>query len=119
MNGHNDDIRMVFQPARGHSLRHQWNEACLRLGIPALSLSTCAKIMAVLLHFGNNESLVLSPHFRADCEYIQQRYHLQGGETPDEEFADEMRHYSALIENDAQPPQWAKDLFKNMYNINI
>lgn len=100
-------------------LRQQWNEACLSLGLPALTLPTCAKLMAVLLHFGNNEAFVLSPHFRADCDYIQKRYRLNGGESPDPDFAEELRHYSQQIENEAEPPQWAKKLFKDMYNINI
>ena len=103
-------------------LRQQWNEACLSLGIPALTTATSAKIMAILLHYGNNEAMVLSPHFRADCDYIQRRYHIQGGEIPDEEFATELRKYNSELERlgtFAKPPQWAVDLMKNMYNITI
>ena len=103
-------------------LRQQWNNACLAIGIPSLTVSTSAKIMAILLHYGNNEAMVLSPHFRADCEYIQKRFHIQGGEIPDEEFAHELRIYNQELEQRgmfAKPPQWAVDLMKNMYNINI
>lgn len=103
-------------------LRQQWNEACLSLGIPALTTATSAKIMAILLHYGNNEAMVLSPHFRADCDYIQRRYHIQGGEIPDEEFATELRKYNSELERFgtfSKPPQWEVDLMKNMYNITI
>lgn len=78
--------------------------------------------MAILLHYGNNEAMVLSPHFRADCDYIQRRYHIQGGEIPDEEFATELRNCNSELERlgtFAKPPQWAVDLMKNMYNITI
>ena len=40
------------------TLRHQWNEACLQLGLPSLTTDTAAKIMAVLYVYGNNENMV-------------------------------------------------------------
>ena len=100
-------------------LRQQWNEACLSLGIPALTTPTAAKIMAILMHYGNNEAFVLSPHFRADCEYIQKRYHIEGGETPDGEFAEYLQRYDRELERCEKPPTWAVELIKGMYNINI
>ena len=103
-------------------LRQQWNDACLSIGIPALAVGTAAKIMAILLHYGNNEAMVLSPHFRADCDYIQKRFHVQGSESPDEEFAVELRHYNRLLEQlgpFAKPPAWAVDLMQDMYSIHI
>ena len=65
-----------------NTLRHQWNEACLQLGLPSLTIDTSAKIMAVLYQYGNNEAMVFNYHFVADCEYIQKRFHIQGGEHP-------------------------------------
>lgn len=106
-------------PLFSKSLRQQWNEACLQVGLPSLTLNTCAKIMAILYHYGNNEAMVLSPHFRADCEYVKKRYHIQGGETPDEDFVDEYAEVNALLEDCKEPPKWAKDLMKEMYNITI
>ena len=104
------------------SLRRQWNEACLQTGIPALTLPTCARIMAILMHYGNNEALVLSPHFRADCEYVQKRYHMQDGEVPDPEFAAELRAVDLELQQRscyAPPPEWAVKLMMEMYNIKI
>ena len=57
-----------------NTLRHQWNEACLQLGLPSLTIDTSAKIMAVLYQYGNNEAMVFNYHFVADCEYIQKRF---------------------------------------------
>lgn len=101
------------------NLRKQWNEACLQTGIPALTLPTCARIMAILYHYGNNEAFVLNSHFMADCEYVQNRFHLKGGETPDVDFVEEYAEVNALLEDCDTPPQWAKTLMKEMYNINI
>lgn len=101
------------------SLRQQWNDTCLQAGIPSLTLATCAKLMAVLLHFGNNEAFVLSTKFRADCDYIQKRFRMTGGEVPDPNFVAELKRYSEQLEPMQEPPQWARKLFKDMYNINI
>lgn len=100
-------------------LRQQWNDACLSLGIPALTTATSAKIMAILLHYGNNEAFVLSPHFRADCDYIQKRYHVNGGEVPERDFAKELQYYDKQLKTSNKPPKWAVELVKGMYNINI
>lgn len=106
-------------PADSGCLRKKWNDMCLQLGIPSLSVDTSARLMAILMHFGNNESFVLSPNFRADCEYIQKRYHINGGETPSVDFVANLQFYSKQVENLAEPPLWAKKLFKDMYDINI
>lgn len=101
------------------NLRQQWNEACLQVGIPSLTLPTCARIMAILYHYGNNEAMVLNRHFTADCEYIQKRFHLNGGETPDVDFVEEYAEVNATLEGLDTPPDWAKKLMKEMYNIEI
>ena len=111
--------RSTRHPSTMDNLRKQWNEACLQTGIPALTLPTCARLMAILMHFGNNEALVLSANFRADCEYIQKRYHIEGGESPDMEFVDAFRPVEKELRDLDQPPEWAVRLMKEMYNINL
>lgn len=101
------------------NLREQWNEACLQTGLPALTLATSAKLMAILMHFGNNEALVLSANFRADCKYIKIRYHLRGGEVPDPEFAEAFKLVEKELRDLDQPPEWATKLMMEMYNIKI
>ena len=101
------------------NLRQQWNEACLQTGIPALTLATSARLMAILMHYGNNEALVLSPNFRADCEYIQKRYHIEGGESPDKEFSEAFRPIEKELRDLDKPPEWVVKLMMEMYNIKI
>lgn len=115
------------------NLRKQWNDACLSIGIPALTTDTSARIMAVLLVHGNNEDFTHNMHFVADAEYIQQKYGLYGTGIPDLEFAELLRKYTTELEeyndlhknevegcifSDAKP-EWAIRLFKEMYNIKI
>ena len=109
-----------------NTLRHQWNEACLQLGLPSLTIDTSAKIMAVLYQYGNNEAMVFNYHFVADCEYIQKRFHIQGGETPDAEFVVKYNKWlSDILEYEKSHPDtddivpWAVKLFKDMYDIKL
>ena len=109
-----------------NTLRYQWNEACLQLGLPSLTIDTSAKIMAVLYQYGNNEAMVFNHHFVADCEYIQKRFHIQGGETPDAEFVAKYNKWlSDILEYEKNHPgtddivPWAVKLFKDMYDIKL
>ena len=104
------------------NLRQQWNEACLQCGIESISVQKAAKIMAVLMIFGNNEAMVMNRHFTADCEYIQKRFRINGGEVPDATFAEYLKEYVAdLKEADRQGfiPQWAEKLFMEDYEIRL
>lgn len=40
------------------TLRDLWNKTCMSANIPAISMDTCARILAVVYVHGNNESLV-------------------------------------------------------------
>lgn len=104
------------------NLRRQWNESCLQMGIESISVQKAAKIMAVLMELGNNEAMVMNQHFVADCEYIQKRFHLQGGEVPDATFAMYLKEYvEDLREADRKEfiPQWAEKLFMEDYEIKL
>ena len=101
------------------NLRQQWNDTCLAAGIPAFSVDYAAKTMAILLHFGNYEAMVLSPKFRADCDYIQKRWHMNGGETPDMEFVEVLQQYDEVLKDLTEPPEWAKKWIKEQYGINL
>lgn len=113
-----------------------FNAACLSLGIPAISLDTSARIMAVIYVHGENEGLVANHHFNSDRQYIQERFGLQGGETPDPDFVEALQHYVKELKafeaahSDeyreragslySQPkPQWAHDLFRSRYGIKL
>ena len=107
-----------------NTLRHQWNEACLQLDLSSLTTDTAAKIMAVLYQYGNNEAMVFNYHFVADCEYIQKRFHIQGGETPDVDFVVKFQYWHKEImdyvkEHAEGIVPWAVKLFKDMYDIKL
>jgi stalled ribosome rescue protein Dom34 len=104
------------------NLRKQWNDACLSAGINSISPQKSAKIMAVLMHLGNNEAMVMNQHFIADVYYIQQRYKLQGGEVPDAEFVEYFKESEQELKKSLDNniiPQWAEKLFKEDYDIKL
>ena len=74
--------------------------------------------------YGNNEHMVLNNHFVADCDYIQKRWHIQGGETPDVDFIVKFQYWHKEIMDyekehaDGIVP-WAVKLFSEMYNIKL
>lgn len=116
------------------TLKDLWNSSCIAANIPSLSISTCARILAVLYVHGNNEEFVYNKSFLSDIEYITNRFNISGGETPDAEFVDKLKVYVNELEeyiekhkNDpignaifkSHIPDWATDLFKSRYNIKL
>ena len=66
-------------------LQRDWLEACEQVGIPAITTDTSARIMAIMyVHGGGEEEMVFNQKFVNDVKYIQRRFHIQGGEAPDE-----------------------------------
>lgn len=104
---------------KDNSLRRQWNESCLKAGLPSLTTGTAAKLMAILLHYGNNETFTHSAKFLTDCLYIMRRFHIEAGETPDEKFMRVFQPISRELEGCEVPPKWAIDLMKDKYAIKI
>lgn len=100
-------------------IRDDWNTACLRVGIPAISLDAAAKIATVLYLYGNNEDMVFNKKLLADLRYIQQRFHLCGGESPDPNFVSTVKHYTTNAETADKIPTWAIKLFREWYNIDL
>ena len=112
--------------------KQEFNRACLQIGIPALSEDTCAKILAVV-YLHDNEQFAFSGAFAADMEYIQKRYHIHGAVTPEVDFVDKVVRYIHELEEYARThveestqnglfpakPQWAIEMFRNMYGIRI
>lgn len=104
-------------------IRDDMNSAMLQLDIPAISIDTAAKIMAVLYLYGNNEDMVFNKKLLADIRYIQRRFLLCGGETPNPNFV------RAINLNIAQAkayekeyhsiPDWAITLFHEWYHIEL
>lgn len=116
------------------NLKQLFNEALLAVGIPAITLDTSARIYAVLYVHGNREEFVLNDNFVADIRYIQERFRVSGGETPDADFVSALNKYIKALQDyerdhasestgecvfKASIPPWAANLFKERYNIKL
>ena len=117
-----------------NTFRIAWNNACLQTDIPAISLDTSARIMAVLhVESGCTTAVAHSPKLRADLEYIQKRFGISGGKTPDAAFVKQFRHYvheieahqkrsrgkAALSTEERAWPEWARSLYMDAYNVKL
>ena len=112
-------------------LQQDWLEACEQVGIPAITTDTSARIMAIMyVHGGGEEETVLNQKFVNDVKYIQRRFHIQGGEVPDETFVFTMQHYVRELEqhmaeckrnnvSDTQIPEWAHKLMRDRYGMKL
>lgn len=83
-----------------------------------------ARLMAIVMVWGNNEGFSLSPKFQIDREYIQEVYNIDGGRTPDNDrFNDYLRHYVERMEavSDESDPYFieASDWIHEMYNFKL
>lgn len=96
-----------------------WLHDCLTIGIPALSLDTSARILACVCVLGNNENIVMSPQCKADLEYIQSRFGINGGEIPDSDIINPLKEYITELEKAKEVPKWAEKIFKERYGIKL
>ena len=116
------------------TLRAAWNETCLRAGLPSISHDTSARITAVLhVESGCTTAVTHSPKLRADLKYIQRRFGLFGGATPDAAFVQTFRRYvreieahqklnrgnASLSKEEQAWPTWARSLYRDSYNVNL
>ena len=133
VNEQNEEISMDAS-CTANTFRIAWNNACRQTDIPAISLDTSARILAVLhVEEGGITAVTHSPKLRADLKYIQRRFGLFGGATPDAAFAQTFRRYVREIEmhqrlsagrTDLTPaeqawPAWARRLYRDSYNVNL
>lgn len=116
-------------------LYSDWLGAFAAIGTPVIGRDTAARILAVTYVHGNNEALVYNDKYLQDIYHIQQVYHVEGGESPDGELVELIKHYVSELEqyrdehdNDLnesgavfknKAPDWAHELFKEMYGIKL
>lgn len=108
-------------------LYRQTLDTYLHAGITVIGVDTAARVMAVLMVFGNNEGFTMNGKFNVEREYIQERYGLRAGEVPDAEFIRRLKYYAADLEaySAANRPgpmvevmaPWGAKLLKERYNI--
>ena len=98
-------------------------EAALQTGLPIVSSETCAIICAMLKVWGNHE--MFTHHHRLVCElrYAQKRFHVEGGETPDPEFAKLLQYYVGKLElvqqRENRVPDHIDLLFQERYRFHF
>lgn len=115
----------------------QWLKAFESIGTPAISTDTAAKILAVTyVHGGANSDFVYNEKLGQDLRHIQRLYGVSGGEAPNIDIVEGVKKYTNDLENyrdkwqntddeedtgdfRMKVPQWAYDLFKSRYNINL
>jgi hypothetical protein len=111
----------------------QWLESCRKVNIPAISTDTAARLMAVLMEYGNNEGFTYNQKFLADKEYIQHRFGLIEMRTPEAHFHSLLKKYVKELQNYQEAhkldetdkehpyrnmaPDWAPQLLKDRYNM--
>ena len=82
-----------------------------------------ARLFAIEYVFGNNECFTLSSKFNIDREYIQHLYHINGGETPDQEFVKCLkqcvRDYEAVKDKNDPAFREAEKWIKQMYDFQL
>lgn len=109
-------------------LQRDWLEACEQMGIPAITTDTSARLMAIVyVHGGGEEEMVLNQKFVNDMQYIQRRFHIEGGERPDETFVATLQHYVRELEayvkeskgESTSIPDWAHRLMKDRYGMKL
>lgn len=100
-------------------------DTALAAGLPIISTDTSARILAVTYVHGNNEFMCSSPKFKVETGYIQKRFHIEGGETPDAEIVRLIQQYVSELElfekrNPKEKyPEWAMSLFKQRYGFKL
>lgn len=101
------------------NLYREWLDAFESIGHKVIDPDTSARILAVVCVWGNNEFIVYNRRAVEDIRHIQRTYHIQGGETPDKEIVPLIRKYVKELESQKTIPEWAKNLFKERYDIKL
>jgi hypothetical protein len=94
----------------------------LRVGLPIVSLETCAIICAGLLVHGNNENFTHNHRLVCELQYAQERFNIKGGGTvTDQKFKTALNYYIDLMElnykRDNIVPDFINDMFKDRYGF--
>lgn len=100
---------------------------CQQVDLPVIGKWTAAKILFIVYAYGGSrEEFSFSSKFKADMEYIQRTYHIDGGETPDAVVSANVKQlkadYPTDIAGDANTgeiPDWADEFCKQRYGFNL
>ena len=94
-------------------------------GIVSIGKDTAAKLLAIVYVLGGErEAFTHNEKLKADLEYVQDIYGVEGGMMPNKEVFVLLKDYvSDFFDRDGQEsqiiPEWAKKLMQENYNINL
>lgn len=98
-------------------------DSALAIGLPIVNRETCAIICAMLLVWGNHEMFTHNHRLVCELRYAQKRFHLQGSETPDNEFAAIMQSYVSQLhlmqDRENRVPDHIDELFQDRYGFHF
>ena len=96
-------------------------QSALAAGIPIVSTETCAILCAMLLVWGNTEEFTHNHRLVCELQYAQQRFHIEGSESPDAEFAALLQSYVSQLElmqqRENRVPDHIDALFQERYGF--
>ena len=103
--------------------REAMYNSALAAGLPIVNRETCAIICAMLLVWGNHEMFTHNHRLVCELRYAQKRFHLQGGETPDREFAKTLQYYVTQLglmqDRESRVPDHIDQMFQERYGFHF
>lgn len=114
--------------------RQKMINTCVSSGIPWMTTDTSARVFALLYVHGNNEYMTHCKAFLQDCKYIQERFNVLGGLSPNLDFTLLLQKYIKELEDyedthkeetttsgvfERHIPEWAKTLFMERYGVKL
>ena len=98
-------------------------ETALAAGIPIVSTETCAIICAMLLVWGNTAEFTHNHRLVCELQYAQKRFGIEGGESPDPDFAAVLQSYVSQLQlmqdREQQVPDHIDNLFQDRYGFHF
>ena len=98
-------------------------ESALQVGLTIVSRETCAIICAMLLVWGNCEEFTHNHRLVCELQYAQQRFHIEGSESPDADFARLLQSYVSQLElmqqREDRVPDHIDALFQERYGFHF
>ena len=97
-------------------------DTCAQAGMKIVPIDVAARIMAFVGLQGGDERVVLCPRLKCELRYIQDMYHIKGGEQPDVEFVRMLQLYHKELKDytdnhDGEWPKWLNDLIYERYGF--
>ena len=98
-------------------------ESALQVGLPIVSRETCAILCAMLLVWGNCEQFTHNHRLVCELQYAQKRFHIEGSESPDADFARLLQSYVSQLElmqqREDRVPDHIDAMFQERYGFHF